>query len=70
MRRTTLFTVSIDDLNKLDNLVVVTSWAKNKIFDVLTVLSDGDCCKEELRVVAIRLEQAMKAGEKALEHHE
>ena len=70
MKRETRFTVSIDDINKLDNLVEVAQWSKNKICEVLNVLSEGDCCKQELQVVALRLEQAANAGSKALYNHE
>lgn len=70
MKRETRFTVSIDDINRLDNLVAVALWSKNKICEVLNVLDDGGCCKQELQVVAIRLGQAVQAGSKALENHE
>lgn len=70
MKRETRFTVSIDDINKLDNLVEVAQWSKNKICETLNVISEYNCCKEELQIVAARLEQAAVAGSKALDTHE
>ena len=70
MKRETRFTVSIDDINKIDNLIEVAQWSKNKICEILNVISEYECCKQELQTVAIRLEQAANAGSKALDAHE
>lgn len=70
MKRETRFTVSIDDLNRLDNLIEVALWSKNKICEILNVISEYDCCKQGLQLVATKLEQAANAGSKALESHE
>lgn len=66
MKRLTLFTFTIEDLNEIDHALAIVYWAKDKIREIVPVLSEGDCCREDLNVVALRLEQAYDKGNKAL----
>ncbi len=66
MKRLTLFTFTLEELNEIDHALALVHWAKDKIREIIPVISEGDCCREELSVVALRLEQALDKGNKAL----
>lgn len=66
MKRMTLFTLSVEEINSIDYLLSIVYWAKEKIKETLPNLNDDDCYKRELSVVALRLEQALDRGNKAI----